>query len=190
MERERSMTIDLVQASSLLQAHTSPYAFELLSLHGQMVAQKALEIVSATTIEIDPEFIRCAALLHDIGISGTHAPALGCFGDQPYLRHGVIGRRILLDEGLDALALICERHTGAGISAYEIERDGLPLPARDLLPISVEEKLICLADKFFSKQPGHLTEEKKLGEIVSSLSSFGPDVSLRFEELLRFFELS
>jgi hypothetical protein len=58
---------------------------------------------------------------------------------------------MLEDMGLTAEALICERHVGAGISADEICSRRLPLPNRNMLPVTIEEQIICYADKFFSK---------------------------------------
>jgi uncharacterized protein len=50
---------------------------------------------------------------------------------------------------MEKFARICERHTGSGLTAEEIVSGGLPLPERDFLPETLEEKIICLADKFF-----------------------------------------
>ena len=63
-------------------------------------------------------------------------------------------------EGYPRHALVCERHTGTGLSlSYIIEQD-LPVPHREMLPISLEEQVICFADKFFSKT--HLGEERNV----------------------------
>ena len=55
--------------------------------------------LSVPELSPDIEFIRTAALLHDIGIFMTHAPKFGCFGDHPYLAHGYLGRELLEREG-------------------------------------------------------------------------------------------
>ena len=65
--------------------------------------------------------------------------------------HGSLGARILRAEGHEALARICERHTGTGLRAADIRALGLPLPAVDLLPETPEERIICYADLFHSK---------------------------------------
>jgi hypothetical protein len=54
-------------------------------------------------------------------------------------------------KGHPELALVCERHIGVGISIAEIQHHNLPLPSRDMIPVSIEEQLICYSDKFFSK---------------------------------------
>lgn len=83
---------------------------------------------------------------------------------------------------LEACARVCERHTGSGLTASEIEREGLPLPHRDFLPETLEEKLICYADKFFSKS-GDPEKEKSLEKIRRSMAAFGPDSLARFDAL-------
>ena len=88
---------------------------------------------------------------------------------------------------LEKYARICERHTGTGLTADEIRRQGLPLPVRDFLSETLEEKLICLADKFYSKS-GDM-KEKSLARIERSMAKFGPDTLTRWNELCRLFGL-
>ena len=52
-------------------------------------------------------------------------------------------------------ALVCERHTGAGLSLEGIIAQDLPVPHREMVSVSLEEQAICFADKFYSKT--HLT---------------------------------
>ncbi|MGN0870148.1 MAG: hypothetical protein ACI4UV_03075 [Victivallales bacterium] len=52
---------------------------------------------------------------------------------------------------VECYARICERHTGSGLTAEDVWKQSRPIPERDYLPESLEEKLICLVDKFFSK---------------------------------------
>ena len=124
--------------------------FRLLWTHSCQVAEMALEIASKFPKQADAEFVYDAALLHDIGIIRTNAPSIHCTGTEPYIRHGIIGAEMLrnFDPSLERYALVCERHTGAGISKEEILSESLPLPPRDFLPVSFEEKIICYADKF------------------------------------------
>ncbi len=107
-------------------------------------------------------------------------------GTLPYICHGVEGRKILDAEGLPRHALVCERHTGSGLSVEDIERQNLPLPRRDMLPLSLEEKLICYADKFFSKS-GDIREEKSLDRVLRSMERHGADTLARFLLLHRLF---
>lgn len=158
--------------------------------HCRAVADLALRIAAERHLDVDLALVEDAAMLHDIGIVRCHAPGIHCHGSEPYLRHGIIGAAMLRAEGApEAWARVAERHTGAGLSAADIIAANLPLPHRDFLPESVEERLICYADKFFSKTPGHLTEPKPLERVRASLAKFGPDQSARFEAMHRDFAL-
>lgn len=164
--------------------------YRILVTHSVLVTKKALDLAvdfqaRNPQAAIDLAFIYEAAMLHDIGIYRCDAPEILCTGSEPYVRHGVIGREILEREGLSRQALVCERHTGAGISREDVIRQALPLPARDYLPESLEEKIICFADKFYSKTPHKLFREKKLHKIHQKLGKFGPEATARFEEWCR-----
>ncbi len=179
---------------AILQKYYDPASglYRLLVTHSLLVAKKALDLAEAYEVRhpdaaADREFIAEAALLHDLGIFRCRSPEILCAGSEPYVRHGAIGRELLEAEGHPRHALVCERHTGAGITREEVLRHRLPLPARDYLPVTLEEKLICLADKFYSKSPDRLFREKPLEEIRASLAKWGPEVTARFEELRRLF---
>ena len=168
----------------------------LLLRHSMQVRDKALAILANPArppLELDPELVSAGAMLHDVGILRCHAPSILCVGERPYIAHGVIGAEMLRDYGrmhgidLEPFARICERHTGTGISAREVREQGLPIPERDYLPETPEEKLICLADKFFSKS-GDM-KEKSAAAIRRSLEKFGTDTTERFDALLRLFGL-
>lgn len=165
-----------------------PRLRNLLLTHSKCVALKSVEIARGFSrrhpgIPIDIEFIARGAMLHDIGIRNCDAPSIFCFGTLPYICHGIEGARILAEAGMLRHALVCERHTGSGLTAEEIRDESLPLPERDMLPISIEEKIICYADKFFSKNPDSLTREKSLGEARNSIARFGKAPLERFDTL-------
>ena len=124
-------------------------------------------------------------MLHDIGIIHTNAPGIYCHGNEPYICHGILGRAMLDDMGLFRHALVCERHTGTGLSVSEIEQQGLPLPHRNLLPQSIEEKIVCYADKFFSKSHPHAVRSVEVAR--SKLVKFGEETVARFDEMLAHF---
>ena len=155
---------------------------DLLMTHSEMVARKALAVAEAAGLDIDRDFVYQAAMLHDIGIFRCDAPGIYCHGSEPYIRHGVIGASLLRLEGLEAYARVCERHTGSGLTAKEIAETGMPLPPVDFLPETLEEKLICYADKFFSKS-GDPREEKPLDRVRRSMSKFGTESLARFDAL-------
>ena len=162
---------------------------KLLLLHSNQVKDKALQILSNCDLQLDRTIVENGALLHDIGIGRCHAPSILCNGTEPYLAHGIIGAAMLreMDASFEPYARICERHTGTGITATEIIAQSLPIPIRDYLPETPEEKLICLADKFFSKS-GDL-HEKSLSDIRRSLSRFGSDTLARLDEMCELFSL-
>jgi uncharacterized protein len=154
---------------------------QILIEHGRRVAGKALAAAARVAhLRPDLDFVQSAAMLHDIGIFLTRSPELDCHGTEPYIRHGVLGRGIMDALGHPRHGLVCERHVGAGISAADIRRFNLPLPERDMLPVSIEEEIVCYADKFFSKNGGGAPSEKSVAEIVEGLGRFGEDKAERF----------
>ncbi|MDO5571721.1 MAG: HD domain-containing protein [Bacteroidales bacterium] len=156
--------------------------YTLLVNHSKSVAQKAIEIAkNHPEMELDLKFIEEAAMLHDIGIFMCNAPDIFCTGNEPYIKHGVIGAEILRNEGLPKHALVAERHTGSGITKEQIISGNLPIPVRDMLPITLEEKIICLADKFYSKS--NPDKEKKIEKIRKSMSKHGEESLKRFDDL-------
>jgi uncharacterized protein len=159
-------------------------AYRILTAHGLLVAEKSLRIARQVNhLTPDTEFIREAAMLHDIGMFLTDEPEIGCHGHAPYVCHGYLGREILEHEGLFRHALVCERHVGAGITAREIAGKSLPLPVRDMLPLSMEEQIICVADKFFSKDPGMREKEKTIVEVRARMQLLGEDTLKRFNAM-------
>jgi len=160
--------------------------YKLLVTHSKLVAKKAVSVAKkAKHLHPDIKFIREAAMLHDIGIFLTNEPRLNCYGKDDYIRHGVIGRKSLEKEGFPRHALVCERHVGVGISKQDIIKQKLPLPKRDMIPISIEEKIICYADKFFWKK--YPDKEKTISEVRKEISRYGKDKVKRFEEMERLF---
>lgn len=165
-------------------------AFEILVAHGRQVAQKALVAAEKVAhLQPDRDFIHNAALLHDIGIIHTASPGFGCHGKYPYICHGYLGRELLDGIGLPQYGLISERHIGAGISCDAIRKFKLPLPQRDMVPVSIEEQIICYADKFFSKngRDGQQNGEKSVDQIIQSLKAHGQNQVSRFQKWANLF---
>ena len=104
--------------------------------HSEKVADKALEIADKITkANVDKNLIEIGALLHDIGRTKTHG-----------FKHALIGGKILRERGFSInLARICETHILGGLDKEDAKRVGLP--EKDYLPKTLEEKIICLADK-------------------------------------------
>lgn len=149
---------------------------EILQRHSEQVAAKAEGIARELHLPVDIEQVRTAAMLHDIGIYLTDAPGIDCHGKEAYLRHGILGAALLRAEGApEWAARVAERHTGAGISVDDIRALHLPLPERDLMPETLLERLVCYADKFFSKS--HPERGKTTEQVRQMLSRF-PDADL------------
>lgn len=158
----------------------------ILLVHSRSVADKALALAQKhPELNLDLTFIGEAAVLHDIGIFQTDAPDIQCFGTYPYICHGYLGADLVRKEGFLRHALVCERHTGAGLSLQNILDRGLPLPHRDMLPVSMEEQIICFADKFFSKTK--LDKEKSLDKARKSVAKHGEEGAVRFDHWCELF---
>ncbi len=163
-------------------------AHEIILRHGQLVAKKALKTAKRVKhLNPDMNFIEEAAILHDIGIFMTDAPEIECFGKHPYIAHGVLGRKLLEKKGITQHALVCERHVGVGIDVKAIKTEHLPLPLRDMTPVTIEEQIICFADKFLSKDPGKVSKEKSVEEILDQLSKYGKSQVERFKSWTKMF---
>ena len=182
----------MIDCLSIIQRYYTPGNddYRVLVLHSRQVADLAVRLGQRLIdrgVPVDLEFVEEAAMLHDIGMCRTDAPGIHCYGTEPYIRHGILGRQMLDSIGLFRHGRVCERHTGAGITADEIISQHLPIdPPRDLLPESVEEKLVCYADKFFSKS--RLDEPPKtMDRVRRSLAKFGPDTISRFDEMAALF---
>ncbi len=159
----------------------------ILVVHSQSVARRALRIADKhPELHLDRPFIEEAAMLHDIGIIRCDAPGILCHGTEPYIRHGLLGAEMLRAEGYERHARVCERHTGAGLPLDEIIAQGLPLPHRDLQPETLEEQVICYADKFYSKT--RLDREKTIAEAARGLAKFGEAGVQRFMRWTEMFE--
>lgn len=161
---------------------------KLLILHSNQVAELSKQFSQRLIdnhVPVDIDFVVEAAMLHDIGIIHTNAPGIYCNGTEPYICHGVLGRKMLDEMGLFRHALVCERHTGTGLSLKDIEERNLPLPHRDLLPLSIEEKIVCFADKFYSKSHPEAIRSVEIAR--SKLIKFGGDTVARFDDMLAMF---
>jgi len=137
----------------------------ILIMHSRQVADRCLAIVAKhKELPVDVQFLEEAAMLHDIGIYRCDAPGIHCHGTEPYLRHGPIGGEILRAEGFPRHARVAERHTGTGLPGYE--------------PETLEEQIICYADKFYSKsRPDRVLT---VAETAQSLEKFGHEGVLKF----------
>ena len=123
-------------------------------------------------VYVDLDLVRAGALLHDIGRGRTHG-----------IRHAVAGAELARELGLpEELALIIERHIGAGVEREEAVRLGLP--PRDYLPLTVEEKIVAHADNLAGKDGKlrladvvHDLERKGAAHVVPRMEALHRDLS-------------
>jgi uncharacterized protein len=163
----------------------------IILTHSRQVADRALRILAAhpelvESGEVDPVFVEEAAMLHDIGVVLCDAPRIHCVGSHAYIEHRYLGAEILRKEGLPKHAAVAERHTGTGITIEQVVREQLPIPVQDYAPRTLEEKLVCYADKFYSKT--HLGEDKPMSKIRLHMWKYGSDAVRRFDEMQQLFE--
>ncbi len=126
---------DREQAIEILKRnHCSPKVIQ----HTQAVSALAVEIakqLQAKGHQINVQLVEVGALLHDLGRSQTHS-----------VDHAIIGAKLAQQEGLPKeIASIIKRHVGAGITDEEAQ--WLGWPEDNYIPQSLEEKVICYADK-------------------------------------------
>ena len=188
----------------------------MLLHHSRQVCARALQIVERhPELGANRNLVEAGAMLHDIGIFLTDAPGIHCHGTAHYILHGSLGAQLLRNEAkqlkeeklqeeqlkeeqpqaiqlqeelhfYEALARICERHTGTGLTRQTIIERGLPDPQQDLLPETIEEQIICYADKFYSKS--HLERERTIPQTLHSLEKFGDEGVEKFRHWTELFE--
>ena len=159
----------------------------LLLKHSRQVAQRALQIAQRhPELGADRRFLEEGAMLHDIGVFRCHAPSIYCEGTEPYLRHGLIGGQLLRKEGYPDHARVCERHTGTGLTIEEINEQHLQLPPADYVPETIEEQIICYADKFYSKS--HPDRVSTVDDVIASLRKFSSKGVDKFKKWSETFE--
>jgi len=122
--------------------------------HCLAVSRMAVLLAEQVKDPMDLELVRLGGLFHDIGRSQTHD-----------IRHALAGVEIGRTLGFsEQLLLIIERHIGAGITASEAVRLGLP--PKDYLPKTREENIVSYADNLISgtrEMPFHEALDRFIG---------------------------
>ena len=148
---------------------------KIYNIHAGKVTELALEMARKhPELELDLQFIEEAAMLHDLGVFLTDAPRIYCFGKEDYLCHGYLGAQLLRERGLERHARVCERHTGTGLTKGLILDNGWNLPVKDFVPETLEEQLICFADKFYSKTK-FLETARTFEQVVDSMAKISEE---------------
>lgn len=160
---------------------------DIYMTHARAVSDFALSLAHRhPELALDEQFIHEAAMLHDIGIFLTDAPRIHCHGTEQYLCHGYLGAQLLRSLGYERHARVCERHTGTGLTKEVILQNGWNLPARDFLPETLEEQLICFADKFFSKTK-FLKHPRTFEQVVESMAKISTESVEKVQDWARIF---
>lgn len=146
-------------------------ALEALLLHHcRQVRDHALRVADAhPELNLDRNMLSDGAMLHDIGVVLCDAPGIHCHGTKPYIEHGKLGAILLASYDVrnkEAIKRICERHTGTGLPGFE--------------PETLEEQVICYADKFYSKS--HPERTRTPEQTAESLRKFGEEGVKKFWE--------
>ncbi len=106
--------------------------------HCKAVADLAIQIANqlkAKNHQIDLQLVEASALLHDLGRSKTHK-----------VDHSIVGATLAKQEGLpEQIISIIKKHVGAGITDEEAK--WLGWPKDNYIPQTLEEKVVCYADK-------------------------------------------
>ena len=108
---------------------------------------------------VDEKVVQAGALLHDIGRTRIQT-----------VRHGFEGAEILRREGVDdGVVEVVKRHVGAGITREEARKLGLP--EGDYEPRTLEQKVVCFADKMIDSN-----KARPFAEEVKRFARKGHDV--------------
>ena len=123
--------------------------------HSEKVADKALEIASKITkTKLDKNLIEIGSILHDIGRTRIHG-----------FKHAYMGGKILRERGIsERLARICETHILGGLDKEDAKSVGLP--EKNFYPVTLEEKIVCLADKLTVKSR-QISVKKSISELIN-----------------------
>ncbi|MGA5098566.1 HD domain-containing protein [Streptomyces lavendulocolor] len=150
MARVDVPTVDEIRALHVKHAPNDE-AFKLVFTHCEIVWRIAERLIAAAGCDVDAGLVRAGCLLHDIGVYRLY-DADGRLDRPNYLRHGLLGHELLVEEGYpDVLCRFCSCHTGVGLTKEDVLRQGLPLPPADYLAVTPEERLVMYADTFHSK---------------------------------------
>jgi len=154
--------------------HIPARLWKTFFVHSVLVTQFSLQIAEKLGLDDKTKkFIEEAAMLHDIGIGKVSMDTRDAQTKPPYILHGLFGEKILADLGYPLHAAVCRNHIGVGLSKEIILKNKFPLPACDMLPSTLPEKIITYADLFFSKTD--IYHKRSFAEVKSKISSYGKE---------------
>ncbi|KYK21954.1 phosphohydrolase [Thermoplasmatales archaeon SG8-52-4] len=137
--------------------------------HCKAVRDVAIKIAEKANANV--ELVEASALLHDIGRSKTHG-----------IRHAIEGAKIIKKIGLSSkIVKIIERHIGAGLPAKEAKKLGLP--AKNYIPITLEEKIVCHADSLIENSKKQNIEKEIEQALMNSHREYANRLVVLHKEL-------
>ncbi len=117
--------------------------------HSKAVMLKAIKLSENFEGRIDLDLLKAGAMLHDVGRCQSNG-----------IDHAIVGVDILKKNKVPLeIIKIVERHIGSGITRDEAIILGLP--AKDYMPVTLEEKLVAHADNLI-----HGTHEVDLDFVI------------------------
>ena len=133
------------------------------------VAIRIANAFKAKGHRVDIKLVEAGALLHDLGRGQTHG-----------IEHGVVGGQIARKLGMPMeITQIIERHVGAGLTMDEARRNNLP--RGKYVPETLEEKIVCYADK--------LIEGSHEVGIESTIANFAEELGADHQAIKRLKDL-
>lgn len=163
----------------------TPEALGLVYTHCRIVSDLAGQLHAKSGSKADPGLVRAGSLLHDIGVYRLYDEE-GRLDGASYIRHGVLGHELLLQEGFpEEICRFASCHTGVGITREDVIWRRLPIPLADYVAGTAEEALVMYADKFHSKTtpPMFLTAQA----YAARIRRFGADKETAFTSMCRAF---
>ncbi len=155
--------MDVEEALALLQKHTSCEApWYSHSLQVSASARWLAELLSQRGHAVDVEHVAVLGLIHDLGRCRGHG-----------LRHGIEGYLLARAEGHEEEGRICLAHVLKGHTLEqgvtlgmlrEQERRELLKSGHSYGPLSLEQKIVCVADAMMS-DTGLVTIEEKYANV-------------------------
>lgn len=146
--------------------------------HSIIVRDLSLSLARSIKDKIDVDFLGNACMLHDIGYATA----------KDKIRHGVVGAEFLRGQGLEKYAKACERHIGIGITKDDALELGLG--DKDLVPKTIEEKILCYCDNldFFDTKTKMHTIKSSDDVVKRFENELGPAYKTKTEKFNRMIE--
>lgn len=140
--------------------------------HSKIISKQCLKVaqrIMDSGYEVNLDLVQAGALLHDLAMPLIDKEIVRC-------QHGFMGGKILRKLGYPEVAKITERHYGSGLSKEEIIQNNLPLPRKDFVPKTVEEKIVNFVDRL--SNPTALQKKKLVEEVKNTKVQW-----LRFQKM-------